>query len=150
MADIVQQELAVRAAVMDIAPVGSLLIKADSPGRLYEAKMPDDVFLGKLSTNFDFNDAIIGFKSIGRGRNTKSILHCCVQIIESFDGDTRISVGKDTAQGILMTIDDIFSDFPAIYSLDVCINVIDNEEFKVYFSTNSPTKGRGQVIVQLN
>lgn len=43
MADIVQQELAVRAAIMTVAPTGSFLIKAASPGRLYEPKTVAEV-----------------------------------------------------------------------------------------------------------
>lgn len=44
MASIVDQELAVRAAILTVAPTGTLLIKAASPGRLYEA-----ITIGELS-----------------------------------------------------------------------------------------------------
>lgn len=37
MASIVDQELAVRTAILTVAPTGTYLKKVDSPGRLYES-----------------------------------------------------------------------------------------------------------------
>jgi len=42
-ASIVSKELAVRVAILDVAPTGSLLVKAESPGRLYDAITPADL-----------------------------------------------------------------------------------------------------------
>lgn len=43
MAEIVSQELAVRVAVLDVAETGTFILKADSPGRLYEQKTVEEV-----------------------------------------------------------------------------------------------------------
>lgn len=37
MASILDQEMAIRSAILEVAPAGTYLKKVDSPGRLYEA-----------------------------------------------------------------------------------------------------------------
>jgi hypothetical protein len=154
MANIVDLELAVRMATMEVAPVGSIPIKLDSPGRLYGHIMASELGggggLGHLAVEFTFADVINGFKSIGQCPSGKVLLNCALEISEPFDGGLQVSVGHDDAMGLLMTSDDIVANYAALYESQCLERNLSNKTIKVFFPTGNPTRGRGIAVLQLN
>jgi hypothetical protein len=71
--DPVYQELAQRAVIPEIAPAGSILVKVDSPGRLYEAKDAGEV-AGQVVTGIA-GEVLSGHRVVKRDYTTGELFY---------------------------------------------------------------------------
>lgn len=74
------------------------------------------------------------------------ILSTIVEIIESFDAPGTLTIGTQSAQGILMTTNEVNLASQAIYERTNYLQIDSFETFKAFFS-GSPTVGSGKIII---
>lgn len=98
---------------------------------------------GKLTVEFDYTD-FGATKTIGEIISGKVIINTVVEIDTAFDSGT-FTIGKDSAQAILMTIADRGNAVNR-YLVNNYIELTTTDTYKLFFS-GSPTQGSGKVFI---
>jgi len=102
-----------------------------------------------LTINFSFSDVVSGNLSLGFCDAGFTILKTIVEIINIFDGSTRITIGDSVAQGRLAVESDINTEKIGLYDIDSHYKYLSKTELFIFFPIGTPTKGNGKVIVYL-
>lgn len=98
---------------------------------------------GKLTVEFDHTD-FGATVTIGEIISGKVIINTVVEITTSFDSGT-FTIGKDSAQAILMAIADR-ANLVNRYLVNNYIELSATDTYKIFFS-GSPTQGSGKVYI---
>ena len=103
-----------------------------------------------IENSFDFND-ISSPLFIGNGEDNLKAVLVTITINEEFDGELRITVGTDTAQALLMAIDENVPSIINSYSKETNLDIESSDIFKAFFTfTSVPTQGSGTVTILYN
>lgn len=99
---------------------------------------------GKLTVEFGFGDFAGGSLLIGEITSGRVIINTVVEIDTAFNSGS-FTIGKDSAQAILMAIADR-SNAAGRYLVNNYIELTATDNYKIFFS-GSPSQGSGKVYI---
>ena len=154
MASIIDQELAVRAAILNVATPGTYLRKVNSPGRLYEeATAAEIVSEGggvpvSVRLNFGWGDA--SPELIGSLSSNTVIIGVKIIILTAFDGTTpTLSVGTDVTHDLFMMTLENDPTIVGEYNVTPAYKLSGDTDIKL-FITPGASAGAGSGVVIIN
>lgn len=155
MASIVDQELAVRAAILTVAPIGTYLKKVDSPGRLYEPVTAAQIVAegggggaGSMVKDY-FSWGDVSSSVIRSFQEDEIISSIQFIVLEKFDGVGAITtVGIEADPDLLVSVDDVDLSKVGTYIISPSYQVLADVDIK-FFNTPGAgaSTGRGMVII---
>ena len=102
-----------------------------------------------LDKEFTFSDLITDYISLGIIKANQSIDEVVLIIENEFDNNLQISLGTDSAQGLLMTVTDNCTDVINQYGIECNQTFTTDTEIKMFlFNYSGLTKGKGKVIIK--
>jgi hypothetical protein len=102
-----------------------------------------------LDKEFLFSDLTTDSISLGTIKVNQTIDEVVLIIEEEFDNGLQISLGTDLAQGLLITVNDNYTDIINQYSIECNQTFTTDTEIKLFlFNYSGLTKGKGKVIIK--
>jgi hypothetical protein len=158
MADIIQQELAVRAAVLDVADTGTFLVKSDSPGRLYEpktiAEVQDILGIGEYADDdvrCSFSWGSVSSIIINRMIPDQLVRSIDIVIFEEFNGvGAMVTVGTDVDHDLLVATTQVDLRTVGTYTIYPGHKFLVATDIKMFHTPGAgASSGNGTIIINL-